>query len=90
VPTKEIKAGAWTRHTVNSPHLSPVLIEKIMSALSNTKGQRCQDDVAGFDRVANGVRLSSFKLTESKPILTYSTELIRFVWPAIFHVVAQD
>ena len=90
MPTKEIKAGAWTRHTVNSPHLSPVLIEKIMSALSNTKRQRGQDDVAGFDRVANGVRLSSFKLTESKPILTYSTELIRFVWPAIFHVVAQD
>ena len=90
MPTKEIKAGAWTTHTANSPHLGPVLIEKIMSALSNTKGQSGQDGVAGFDRVANGVRLSSFKLTKSKPILTYSTELIRFVWPGIFHVVAQD
>ena len=76
MPKKEIKAGAWTTHTANSPHLSPVLIGKIMSALSNTKGQRGQDDVAGFDRVANGMRLSSFKLTESKPILTYSTEFI--------------
>jgi len=90
MPTKEIKAGAWTRQTANSPHLRPVQIEKIMSALSNMKRQRGRDDVAGLARVANGMRLSSFKLTEPKPILTYGTDFIWFAWPAIFHVVAQD
>lgn len=75
-----LKAGKWIEIAAQNPHLSPALIEKVSSVVASTHAQGNQDDVALFERVANGVLNAmdcpELKLDTAKPLLPYRLDVL--------------
>jgi SpoVK/Ycf46/Vps4 family AAA+-type ATPase len=75
-----VKAGKWIDRAAQNRHLSPALIEKVTNVVASTHAQAAQDDVALFERVANGVlkamNCPELKLKSAKPLLPYSLDVL--------------
>jgi len=75
-----LKGGKWITKAAQNRDLSPALIEKVSSVVASTQGKGEQDDVAVFERVANGVlaamQRSTLKLQTPPPLLPYSLEVL--------------
>lgn len=75
-----IRGGRWITKAAEHRHLSPALIEKITSVVSETASSEHMDHVSLFERVANGafsaMGAQTIKLQESKPILPYSVDVL--------------
>lgn len=75
-----LKGGKWIAKAAQNRHLSPALIEKVSSVVASTQISGEQDDVAVFERVANGVLAAmehpSLKLQTLSPLLPYSLDVL--------------